>query len=98
MCPIWEAQFYRKINDRHPHTNMAKAALNMMTRTSAEDFARDGIHMNSVDTGWVTEENPIGIAEHKRKEYDVQSPFYFMDIPGEHQYGCFLKDYKLTAW
>jgi hypothetical protein len=22
----------------HPHTNMAKAALNMMTRTSAQDY------------------------------------------------------------
>jgi NAD(P)-dependent dehydrogenase (short-subunit alcohol dehydrogenase family) len=36
----------------HPHTNMAKAALNMMTRTSAPDFVKDGIHMNAVDTGW----------------------------------------------
>jgi NAD(P)-dependent dehydrogenase (short-subunit alcohol dehydrogenase family) len=38
--------------DKHPHTNMAKAALNMMTRTSAPDFVKDGIHMNAVDTGW----------------------------------------------
>src|SRR6185312_6679069 len=51
-----EGQFYRRWKtDKHPHTNMAKAALNMMTRTSASDYVRDGIHMNSVDTGWVTE-------------------------------------------
>ena len=40
---------------RHPHTNMAKAALNMMTRTSAADYHQDGIHMNAVDTGWITD-------------------------------------------
>jgi NAD(P)-dependent dehydrogenase (short-subunit alcohol dehydrogenase family) len=34
-----EGQFYRKFKTtRHPHTNMAKAALNMMTRTSATDY------------------------------------------------------------
>ncbi|MEI6537303.1 MAG: SDR family oxidoreductase, partial [Verrucomicrobiaceae bacterium] len=47
-----EGQFYRKFKTtRHPHTNMAKAALNMMTRTAAADYHADGIHMNSVDTG-----------------------------------------------
>ena len=56
-----EGQFYRKFKTtRHPHTNMAKAALNMMTRTSAADYHGDGIHMNSVDTGWVTDEDPGG--------------------------------------
>src|SRR5829696_2947344 len=60
-----EGQFYRNFKTtRHPHTNMAKAALNMMTRTSATDYYGDGIHMNSVDTGWVTDENPAEIAAH----------------------------------
>ena len=59
-----EGQFYRRFKtDRHPHTNMAKAALNMMTRTSAADYHADGIHMNSVDTGWVTDEDPAHIAD-----------------------------------
>jgi NAD(P)-dependent dehydrogenase (short-subunit alcohol dehydrogenase family) len=54
-----EGQFYRRFKTtRHPHTNMAKAALNMMTRTSAADYHADGIHMNAVDTGWVTDEDP----------------------------------------
>ena len=55
-----EGQFYRRFKTtRHPHTNMAKAALNMMTRTSAADYHADGIHMNSVDTGWVSDEDPV---------------------------------------
>ena len=59
-----EGQFYRRFKTtRHPHTNMAKAALNMMTRTSAADYHADGIHMNSVDTGWVSDEDPVHIAD-----------------------------------
>ena len=43
----------------HPHTNMAKAALNMLTRTSAgEMFETDKILMTAVDTGWITDERP----------------------------------------
>jgi NAD(P)-dependent dehydrogenase (short-subunit alcohol dehydrogenase family) len=43
----------------HPHTNMAKAAVNMLTRTSAQEmFDTDGILMTSVDTGWITDERP----------------------------------------
>src|SRR5262249_50085826 len=61
-----EGQFYRTTKtERHPHTNMAKAALNMMTRTSAPDYVRDGIHMNAVDTGWVTDEDPAVHAARK---------------------------------
>ena len=63
-----EGQFYRRFKTtRHPHTNMAKAALNMMTRTSAADYQVAGIHMNSVDTGWVTDEDPVHIAEQKTR-------------------------------
>ena len=63
-----EGQFYRSTKtDKHPHTNMAKAALNMMTRTSAADFVKDGIHMNAVDTGWVTDEDPAAHAARKAK-------------------------------
>lgn len=39
-------------NDRHPHTNMAKASLNMMTLTIASSYAEEGIFVNAVDTGW----------------------------------------------
>ena len=63
-----EGKFYRYKTADHPHTNMAKAALNMMTRTCAEELAASSrILMNSVDTGWINDENPLekaaGIAE-----------------------------------
>jgi NAD(P)-dependent dehydrogenase (short-subunit alcohol dehydrogenase family) len=53
-----EGQFYRFKSSDHPHTNMAKASLNMMTRTVGGYYSTFDIYMNSVDTGWVTLENP----------------------------------------
>jgi NAD(P)-dependent dehydrogenase (short-subunit alcohol dehydrogenase family) len=107
-----EAQFARnKKTDRHPHTNMAKAALNMMTRTSAVDYARDGIFMNSVDTGWITDEDPLHHVARKQDEHDFHPPLDAIDgaarvldpifvgaATGEHMWGLFLKDYKPVAW
>src|SRR4029453_17261484 len=75
-----EGQFYRTYKTtRHPHTNMAKAALNMMTRTSAADYHQDGIHMNSVDPGWVTDEDPAEIAVRKTAEQRFQPPLDIVD-------------------
>lgn len=107
-----EGQFYRTYKtDRHPHTNMAKAALNMMTRTSAHDYVKDGIHMNSVDTGWVTDEDPAHLAERKTLETGFHPPLDIVDgaarivdpifhgaNTGEHLYGLFLKDYRPIPW
>jgi NAD(P)-dependent dehydrogenase (short-subunit alcohol dehydrogenase family) len=107
-----EGQFYRRWKtDKHPHTNMAKAALNMMTRTSAADYVRDGIHMNSVDTGWVTDEDPLHHAERKTRVHGFHPPLDIVDgaarivdpifdgiTTGRHLWGLFLKDYKAAPW
>ncbi len=75
-----EGQFYRRFKTtKHPHTNMAKAALNMMTRTCATEYAQDGIHMNSVDTGWVSDEDPVHIAERKTAEHRFHPPLDIVD-------------------
>lgn len=68
----------RNKNSFHPHTNMAKAALNMLTRTIAEDYSRMGIYVNSVDTGWITDENPYPIAM-RNKEKGFVPPLDFID-------------------
>jgi NAD(P)-dependent dehydrogenase (short-subunit alcohol dehydrogenase family) len=107
-----EGQFYRRFKtDKHPHTNMAKAALNMMTRTSAIDYVHAGIHMNSVDTGWVTDEDPASIARMKVAVHRFSPPLDIVDgaaricdppfdgiNTGRHLWGLFLKDYKPTPW
>merc|ERR1719230_966586 len=75
-----EGKFYRYKQPTHPHTNMAKAALNMMTRTSAEDYAySSGIFMNSVDTGWINDENPLPTAQRIAAEHGFQTPIDEVD-------------------
>ena len=107
-----EGKFYRfKKTDRHPHTNMAKAALNMLTHTSAGDLEKYGIFMNAVDTGWVTDEDPIELSQFKQNVHDFQPPLDVVDgaarvcdpffdgiLTGKHWVGKFLKDYFPIDW
>ncbi|GLD92811.1 hypothetical protein PINS_up001390 [Pythium insidiosum] len=109
-----EGKFYRAKTPNHPHTNMAKAAVNMMTRTCAEDLAQQGIFMNSVDTGWINDENPRDAATRIATEHNFQTPLDEVDAAARvldpifvlHQadnasppiFGQFLKDYKVSEW
>jgi NAD(P)-dependent dehydrogenase (short-subunit alcohol dehydrogenase family) len=107
-----EGKFHRFFKEaRHPHTNMAKAALNMLTHTAAGELAKDGIFMNAVDTGWVTDEDPAELAKKKQELEDFQPPLDIVDgaarvmdplfdgiNTGKHWCGKFLKDYNPIPW
>jgi NAD(P)-dependent dehydrogenase (short-subunit alcohol dehydrogenase family) len=106
-----EGQFsYTNKTVFHPHTNMTKAALNMMTRTSADDFAKSEILMNSVDVGWVSTGNPIEKKERLASKghvmpldvHDAASRIYDpiaialnSDI---RLWGKLFKNYKVVDW
>jgi len=106
-----EGQFSRAYKGPgHPHTNMAKAALNMLTRTSAgEMLAQDGILMTAVDTGWITDERPHP-TKMRLAEEGFHAPLDLVDgaarvydpivrgEAGEDVHGCFLKDYSPSNW
>jgi NAD(P)-dependent dehydrogenase (short-subunit alcohol dehydrogenase family) len=105
-----EGQFSRGYKGPgHPHTNMAKAALNMLTRTSAQEMLTDGILMTAVDTGWITDERPHP-TKMRLAEEGFHAPLDLVDgaarvydpivrgEAGEDLYGCFLKDYQPSPW
>jgi len=105
-----EGQFSRGYKGPgHPHTNMAKAALNMLTRTSAKELLSDGILMTSVDTGWITDERPHP-TKMRLADEGFHAPLDLVDgaarvydpivrgEAGEDLHGVFLKDYAPAAW
>jgi NAD(P)-dependent dehydrogenase (short-subunit alcohol dehydrogenase family) len=101
-----EGQFYKPFKAvTHPHTNMAKASLNMMTRTSGLDYARDNIYMNSVDTGWITNENANFWEKQFTPPLDevdgaarVLAPIWDALRTKECKHSLFYKDYKSVFW
>lgn len=106
-----EGQFsYSNKTIFHPHTNMTKAALNMLTRTSAHEFVKENIYMTAVDVGWVS----TGVSESKReKQFDkfnippldpvdgamrIIHPIEEVMNGDKSFYGVLLKDYKKVDW
>lgn len=107
-----EGQFARKFrSDKHPHTNMAKAALNMLTLTSGAGLAKEGIFMTSVDTGWVSQQEP----QHQRDRMNAEGfklPITTEDAvariydpivlgltrPEKPPFGVYLKDFRVQEW
>jgi NAD(P)-dependent dehydrogenase (short-subunit alcohol dehydrogenase family) len=106
-----EGQFARRYKGPgHPHTNMAKAALNMLTRTSAAEMLEtDGILMTAVDTGWITDERPHH-TKVRLAEEGFHAPLDLVDgaarvydpivrgEAGDDVHGVFLKDYRTAQW
>lgn len=97
--------YYDNKTSNHPQTNMAKAALNMMTRTSAYEYAKQyKIYMVSVDTGWVTNEYPTGLStvieplDNLDGACRVLDPVLNYFNGGSPVYGVFLKDYMKSDW
>lgn len=109
-----EGKFTRRKDACHPHTNMAKAAMNMMTKTSAQDYVLEDIYMTSVDTGWLSIEAPVPTAVKLVERNNFQTPIDEVDgasrvldpvftgmqcqDPKDRLWGCFLKDYFETEW
>jgi len=97
-------------NNKHPHTNMAKAALNMMTRSSSEAYAKAGIYMNSVDVGYITNEKPfpLDLKREERKEKmaideidgaaRILDPIYSALKNGKFEFGKLYKNYSIYPW
>jgi len=105
-----EGQFSVYKTAHHPHTNMAKAALNMMTRTAAADFAQQRIYMNAVDPGWVSHENPAHIADLLNESgctppldcidaaARICEPVFKILIEGRKPYGKLFVNFESSDW
>ncbi|GAA3649048.1 SDR family NAD(P)-dependent oxidoreductase [Nonomuraea antimicrobica] len=105
-----EGQFGREYKgSEHPHTNMAKAALNMLTLTSAVELAATGVYLTSVDPGWFSDQHPDP-DRRRRAAAGFRPPLDAVDAAarvydpivrgeaGDPPYGCLLKDYRVAPW
>ncbi|MFY9226458.1 MAG: SDR family oxidoreductase [Blastocatellia bacterium] len=109
VCGL-DGQFNRlNKTSQHPHVNMSKAALNMMTRTSAIDYAADNIFINSVDTGWITHEGAYSKREQMRSkgfvppldEVDGAARIYDPIVNGinlQAIFGKLFRNYSSADW
>lgn len=102
-----EGKFYRQNKtSKHPHTNMSKAALNMLTRTCGQHFVLNNIYMNSVDTGFNTNELPAaGVIKNPTVPLDeedgaarILDPIFDGEKTGNRLHSQFFKNYRLSWW
>jgi NAD(P)-dependent dehydrogenase (short-subunit alcohol dehydrogenase family) len=105
-----EGRFQDEKPWRHPHTNMAKASLHMMTRTCAKDYAKSGIYMNCVDPGWISFQHPTHQVEEMRSRGDlplydeidaaarILDPICTSLNQGSNRFGKLYKDYLEVSW
>lgn len=96
---------YPRNNSKHPHLNMAKASLNMLTKTLSKEYKRSGIYVNSVDTGWVNYEGTW--KSQQRFFSDSRVPLDPVDgasrildpiFSGSTESGKLFKDYTESGW
>ena len=106
-----EGQFsYENKTRFHPHTNMTKAALNMLTHTSAKDYAQNKIFLNCVDVGWIS---TGAIEPLRKKQFEagyippldpvdgaarILHPIYEQLKNKKTIFGKLLKNYRITDW
>lgn len=90
---------------RHPHLNMAKAALNMLTRTSASELAPEGVVMVAVDPGWVSGPLPTAGFASGRFPLDVDEaarrvlqPIVAAAQGQPPRAGVLYKNYRPSPW
>ncbi|MDY3555966.1 SDR family NAD(P)-dependent oxidoreductase [Gemmata sp. JC717] len=110
MVSAAEGQFAAEKSGRHPHTNMAKAALNMMVRTSAPEFAAERVFLTAVDPGWFSVQSAAPAAERfasngGRVPLDatdaaarILAPVFDGIESGAPASGVLFKDYREAPW
>ncbi|MBC7872317.1 MAG: SDR family NAD(P)-dependent oxidoreductase, partial [Chitinophagaceae bacterium] len=105
-----EGQFTQFKRGIHPHTNMAKAALNMLTRSIAFDYAQSNIYVTSVDPGWVSDQVPRQDDESRNAAVEkitidmvdatarICDPIFTGIKDGDFLSGKMFKDYQEVEW
>lgn len=113
MVSAAEGTFNKLRKDtNHVHTNMAKASMNMITRSLGEWYAKtERVLINSVDTGWIDDMTPTIVLPNgdKRRRFippladadgaaRVLDPIFAFVNHGIAHAGTLFKDYHPAPW
>jgi len=96
-------------NSTHPHTNVAKAGLNMLAKTIAGDLRKSCIFTSAVDPGWVswmmpgagqeTQQAPLSEADGAARVLDpVFCGVQALKAGRSPPTGVLFKDFRVTRW